>query len=148
MTKKVILVLLLCASVLPAIEAGIFVGKTGEPSLTAYGVSFGLGFFLPVPFVKMEIEGWKMANDTHDSLSVGVMWRPKFRVFAPYVVAGAGAQFPQLNLHFSTYDFFTFLGGGLHIYARNFLSLRLDYRLLNLPGANRSRFSAGIFFHL
>lgn len=129
-----------------ALDLGIVAGSSSQPASLFYGISVGSGTF--VPLLKLEFEGWRIDETGMKSLSAAVKVRPKFGAFAPYVAAGAGAEFARLNFRFSEYDFYTFIGGGVHIFVASILSLRADLRFLNLPGANKTRISGGVFIHL
>lgn len=148
MIRKIFLLtalLLLCLR-LPAVELGLAAGSLSRPSSFGYGLSFGSGAFVPLVF--LEFEGWRIDEGGRKQLSAAVKLRPKLGAFAPYAVLGAGSEFQTLSLRFSEQDFFTFAGGGLHLFLSGMLSLRADLRFLHLPYGNRFRASGGIFVHL
>lgn len=139
-------VLLLLALQAPAFELGLAAGSISKPASLGYGLSFSSGAFVPLVF--LEFEGWRIDEGGLKQLSAGVKLRPKLGSFSPYAIVGAGSEFRTLSLRFSEQDFFTFVGGGLHLYLSGMLSLRGDLRLQHLPYGNRFRASAGLFIHL
>ncbi len=148
MIKKILFasVLLLLALHVPAFELGLAGGSISRPAGFCYGLSFSSGAFVPLVF--LEFEGWRIDEGGRKQLTAGVKLRPKLGAFSPYAVLGAGSEFRTLSLRFSEQDFFTFVGGGLHVYLSGMLSLRGDLRLQHLPYGNRFRASGGIFIHL
>ena len=98
--------------------------------------------------LKFEFEGCRISETGWNSLSAAVKFRPKFGIFAPYAVLGAGGEFEKLNFKFSDYNFYTFIGGGFHLFFTSMFSLRADLRFLHLPDADRTRISGGFFIHL
>jgi len=128
-----------------ALDLGLVAGSISRPSSFTYGVSVGSGTI--VPMLKFEFEGCRISETGWNSLSAAVKFRPKFGIFAPYAVLGAGGEFEKLNFKFSEYNFFTFIGGGFHLFFTSMLSLRADLRFLHLPDADRTRISGGIFLH-
>jgi len=145
--KTVFLAGILCLSLNAyALEAGLIAGSINQPSSFFYGLSAGTGAI--VPMLKFEFEGCRISETGGNSLSAAVKFRPKFGSFAPYALLGAGGEFEKLDFHFSEYRFFTFFGGGFHIFFTSMFSLRADLRFLNLPAADRTRISGGIFIHL
>ncbi len=148
MNKKTIFLfalLLLCLHV-RALDLGAVAGSVNRPSSFFYGISVGSGTI--VPMLKFEFEGCRVSETGWNSLSAAVKFRPKFGIIAPYAVLGAGGEFEKLNFKFSEYEFYTFFGGGLHIYFTSMLSLRADLRFQNFAAAERTRISGGIFLHL
>jgi hypothetical protein len=129
-----------------ALDLGLVAGSISQPSSFFYGLSAGSGTI--VPMVKFEFEGCRVSETGWNSLSAAVKFRPKFGVFAPYAVLGAGGEFEKLNFKFSDYNFYTFIGGGFHLFFTSMFSLRADLRFLHLPDADRTRISAGFFIHL
>jgi hypothetical protein len=129
-----------------ALELGVIAGSISQPSSFCYGLSAGSGTI--VPMVKFEFEGCRISETGWNSLSAAVKFRPKFGIFAPYAVLGAGGEFEKLNFKFSDYNFYTFIGGGFHLFFTSMFSLRADLRFLHLPAADRTRISAGFFIHL
>ena len=129
-----------------ALDLGLVAGSISRPSSFTYGVSVGSGTI--VPMLKFEFEGCRISETGWNSLSAAVKFRPKFGIFAPYAVLGAGGEFEKLNFKFSEYNFYTFIGGGFHLFFTSMLSLRADLRFLHLPDADRTRISGGIFLHL
>lgn len=129
-----------------AIDLGLVAGSISQPSSFTYGISTGTGAI--VPMLKFEFEGWRSSETGWNSLSAAVKFRPKFGVFAPYAVLGAGGEFAKMNFRFSEYEFYTFIGGGFHIFFTSMVSLRADLRFLRLSETNRTRISGGIFIHL
>ncbi|MBN2347172.1 MAG: hypothetical protein JXO51_12390 [Candidatus Aminicenantes bacterium] len=148
MTKRALLFL---AAVLvslhsSALDLGVVAGSVGRPSSFLYGLSLGSGTF--VPLVKLEFEGTRTSETGWNSLSAAVKVRPKFGRLAPYALLGAGGEFAKLSFRFSEYDFYTFVGGGLHLFFAPIISLRADARFLHFSGLNRTRISGGVFIHL
>jgi len=129
-----------------ALDLGLVAGSISRASSFTYGISAGSGTI--VPMLKFEFEGCRIRESAWNSLSAAVKFRPKFGIFAPYAVLGAGGEFEKLNFKFSEYNFFTFIGGGFHLFFTSMFSLRADLRFLHLPTADRTRISAGIFIHL
>ncbi|HEX7502091.1 MAG TPA: hypothetical protein VF451_01610 [Acidobacteriota bacterium] len=129
-----------------ALDAGLIAGSVSQPSSFFYGLSAGSGTI--VPMLKFEFEGWRIKETGWDSLSAAVKFRPKFGIFAPYAVLGAGGEFAKLNFHFGDYRFYTFVGGGFHLFFASMLSLRFDLRFLHFSDLNQTRISAGFFIHL
>ena len=148
MIKKlfVLSVLLLLALHLPAFELGLAAGSISKPASFCYGLSFSSGAFVPLVF--LEFEGWRVDEGGLKQLTAGGKLRPKLGSFSPYAIVGAGSEFRTLSLRFSEQDFFTFVGGGLHLHLSGMLSLRGDLRLQHLPYGNRFRASGGLFIHL
>jgi len=148
MIKKTLLLvglLSLCVNSF-ALDLGLIAGSVSQPASFFYGLSAGSGTI--VPMLKFEFEGCRIKETGWNSLSAAVKFRPKFGVFAPYAVLGAGGEFEKLNFHFSDYNFYTFIGGGFHIFFTSMFSLRADLRFQHLPDANRTRVSGGFFIHL
>ena len=85
--------------------------------------------------LKFEFEGCRIKETGWNSLSAAVKFRPKFGIFAPYAVLGAGGEFEKLNFHFSDYRFYTFIGGGFHLFFTSMFSLRFDLRFLHFSDA-------------
>ncbi len=129
-----------------ALDLGLVAGSISRPSSFTYGISVGSGTL--VPMLKFEFEGCRIRESGWNSLSAAVKFRPKFGIFAPYAVLGAGGEFEKLNFKFSEYNFYTFIGGGVHLFFTSMFSLRADLRFLHLPDADRTRISGGIFLHL
>jgi hypothetical protein len=148
MIKKTICLtgFLLLALSLPALDIGLVAGSISQPSSFCYGLSIGSGTI--VPMLKFEFEGYRISESGWNSVSAAVKFRPKFGRLAPYAVLGAGGEFEKLNFHFSDYNFYTFIGGGLHLFFTSMFSLRFDLRLIHLSDLNRTRISGGIFIHL
>ncbi len=138
-------ILSLCLSA-PALDLGLVAGSVSQPSSFFYGISVGSGTI--VPMLKFEFEGCRVSETGWNSLSAAVKFRPKFGVFAPYAVLGAGAEFAKLNFRFSDYEFYTFFGGGFHFFLTSMISLRADVRWLNLAETDKTRISGGFFIHL
>lgn len=130
-------------------EAGITIGTITKPSRLNYGLSGGMGFL--VPMVKFELEIYRKADtvapEVQNAVTGGIKFRPKMGKFAPYAIVGFGTEFSGLGFDFDDYESFTFIGGGVHYYAAGMISLRADIRFLNYSGYNRTRLSAGLFFH-
>jgi hypothetical protein len=129
-----------------AIEVGLIGGNISNPSKFNYGISGGSGMFIPM--LKFELEFYQLAESTRKGLTTGIKFRPKLGKLAPFMIVGAGTEMEKITFQLSEYDFFTFIGGGIHYFAIRNLSLRLDVRFLNFSAANRTRLEAGIFFHL
>lgn len=148
MNKKTIFVagILLFSLKAFALDLGLVAGSISRPSSFCYGISAGSGTV--VPMLKFEFEGYRIKETGWNSLSAAVKFRPKFGIFAPYAVLGAGGEFEKLNFKFSEYNFYTFIGGGVHLFFTSMISLRADLRFLNLSATNRTRISGGLFIHL
>jgi len=148
MTKKIYCfaaLLFLCLNA-HALDLGVIAGSISQPSSFFYGLSAGSGTIIPM--LKFEFEGCRISETGWNSLSAAVKFRPKFGIFAPYAVLGAGGEFEKLNFKFSDYNFYTFIGGGFHLFFTSMVSLRADLRFLHLADADRTRISGGIFIHL
>jgi len=130
-------------------EAGLTIGTVTNPSRTNYGLSGGMGFL--VPMVKFEIEIYRKSDtealDPKNAVTTGIKFRPRLGKFGPYAVIGIGTEFNSLGFDFDEYENFSFIGGGVHYYLAGIISLRADIRFLNYSGYNRTRFTAGLFFH-
>lgn len=148
MIKKTILLTgcLLLAVNVSALEAGFVAGSIRQPSSFCYGLSAGMG--LIVPMLKLEFEGYRIKESGWNSLSAAVKFRPKFGRFAPYALLGAGSEFEKFNFRFSEYNFYTMIGGGIHIFFSSMFSLRFDLRSLHFSDFNQTRISGGVFIHL
>jgi hypothetical protein len=148
MIKKTLLLVGLLSLCLNAftLDLGLIAGSVSQPSSFFYGLSAGSGTI--VPMLKFEFEGCRVKETGWNTLSAAVKFRPKFGIFAPYAVLGAGGEFEKLDFHFSDYNFYTFIGGGFHIFFTSMFSLRADLRFQRLPDANRTRVSGGFFIHL
>jgi len=129
-----------------ALDLGLIAGSVSQPSSFVYGLSAGSGTI--VPMLKFEFEGWRIKDTGWDTLSAAVKFRPKFGVFAPYAVLGAGGEFEKLDFHFGDYRFYTFAGGGFHLFFASMFSLRFDLRFLHFSDLNQTRISGGFFIHL
>ena len=129
-----------------ALDLGLVAGSISHPSSFFYGISAGSGTF--VPMLKFEFEGYRIKETGWNSLSAAVKLRPKFGIFAPYAVLGAGGEFSKLNFHFSEYEFYTFVGGGFHLFFTSMFSLRFDLRFLHFSDLDKTRISGGFFIHL
>jgi len=138
-------ILFLCLDA-QALDLGVIAGSISRPSSFCYGLSIGSGTFLPL--LKLEFEGTRAKESARNSLSAAVKIRPKFGRLAPYVLLGAGGEFARLNFRFSEYDFYTFVGGGLHVLFESLFSLRVDVRFLHFSQINQTRISGGVFVHL
>lgn len=136
----------LASRMLPAIELGVIGGRIGDPSEFYYGLSGGAG--LLVPMLKLEVELIRVPDSGHTDLSVGVKIRPRLGSFGPFAVVGGGAQMDRLNLDFGEYDWFTFIGAGVHFYLKGFLSIRGDFRYMRFSSRNFFRYGLGAFFHI
>jgi hypothetical protein len=152
MIKKVLLLLIvlgLCSTGLSAFEVGLIGGTITNPNHSVYGVSGSMGFL--VPMVKFELELYKIHGtefpELPNAITGGIKFRPKLGKFAPYAVLGAGVEFDSLGFDFDDYEKFTFIAGGVYFYITGMISLRGDIRFHNYSGYNRTRLSAGIFFH-
>ena len=137
--------LILCLDAF-ALDLGLIAGSISRPASFFYGLSAGSGTI--VPMLKFEFEGYRIRETGWNSLSAAVKLRPKFGKLAPYAVLGAGGEFEKLNFRFSEYKFYTYIGGGLHLFFTSMFSLRFDLRFLHLPDANKTRISGGFFIHL
>lgn len=148
MNKKIVLLLGILGLGLNAhaFEAGLIAGSVSQPASFFYGLSVGSGTIIPM--VKFEFEGWRFKETGMSTLSAAVKFRPAFGKFAPYALLGAGGAFEKLTFHFSEYEFYTFAGGGLHLYFTSMFSLRFDLRFLHFSELNQTRISGGLFLHL
>jgi hypothetical protein len=148
MIKKVffLAVILFSALDLSALDLGLIAGSISQPSSFCYGFSIGSGTI--VPMLEFELEGFRIREPGVNNLNAAVKLRPKFGRFTPYALLGAGSEFEKLNFHFSDYDFYTFFGGGLHVFLNSLVSLRFDMRFLHISDLNRTRISGGVFIHL
>jgi len=148
MNKKTVLLFGLCCLCLNAfaLDAGLIAGSVSQPSSFFYGLSIGSGTIIPM--LKFEFEGFRVKETGWNSLSAAVKFRPAFGKFAPYAVLGAGGEFEKLTFHFSEYEFYTFVGGGLHLFFTSMFSLRFDLRFLHFSEVNQTRISGGFFIHL
>lgn len=147
--KKPVLLLFsvfLIIKTVPGVDLGVIGGPLTNPQSFSYGFSVGSGFLVPI--LRVEFEGFRIINETDNTLTAGIKLRPKLGKVAPYGILGAGARFPRLSFDFNTYHFFTFFGGGLHFFAADMLSIRLDIRWLDVGDDNRFRFSVGLFLHI
>lgn len=140
-----ILVILLTVNSI-AVEFGLIAAKNTEPSATTLGFSAGAGLFIPM--VKFEFEMMKQTDISFKEMAVGVKIRKKVGSIAPYVVIGAGTRYEKFSITFSGYDYFTYIGGGLHYYILHLFSLRADVRYQSYSDVNNVRLSIGIFAHL
>lgn len=129
-----------------AIELGAVGGHTGNPSEMGYGLSSGFG--LIIPFLKTEIDWFRLPGSRLNFVSVSVKLRPKLGKFSPFVAAGVGTQFEKVAFDFGGYDWFSLIGGGIHYFFSGFFSIRLDVRFQNFSDRSRMRIAAGVFFHL
>lgn len=148
MSKKAILpfaVFCLCLNAF-ALDAGLIAGSISQPSSFFYGLSIGSGTIIPM--LKFEFEGCRIKETGMNALSAAVKLRPAFGKFAPYAVLGAGGEFEKLTFHTSEYEFYTFFGGGLHIFFTSMFSLRFDLRFLHFSAVDQTRISGGLFLHL
>ena len=150
--KRVVLLMIGClfiSSGLFSVEVGVFGGRVTNPSHSHYGLSAGLGFL--VPLVKFEFELYRQSGledpELPNAVTAGIKFRPKFGKFWPYAVVGVGTEFKRFSLDFNKYESFTFIGGGIHYKVVAVMSLRADLRFLNYSLFNRTRLSAGLFFH-
>lgn len=152
MMKRITLtavILVLCTYGLFSIEVGLIGGRVTNPSSNFYGLSGTMGFVIPM--VKFEVELYKMSEvifpGFENAAVAAVKFRPKFGKISPYAAAGFGAEFDTVSFDSEEYDSFTFVGGGVHYYITGMISVRGDIRFLNFSGFNRTRISAGVFFH-
>jgi opacity protein-like surface antigen len=136
-----------------AVEFGLNLGamsNSGSSSGLNYGISGGGGFFIPM--VKFEFEYYKVKDteppNNPSAMTVGIKFRPKFGKFSPYAIIGVGSEFDKLNFSFSKYERFTFLGGGVHFFLMDIMSLRADIRFLNFSDRTKTRFSGGLYIHI
>jgi hypothetical protein len=148
MNKRFILsvFILLFSLNLLSVELGLIGGKMSNPSEFNYGLSGGFGLF--IPFLKMELEFGPLSESELNVLTAALKIRHKFGKLAPFAAVGVGTQFEKLGFDFDQYEFFTSIGGGVHLYFASLFSVRVDIRFQNFSDRNRIRFGAGIFFHL
>jgi hypothetical protein len=151
--KKIILVTMFLISISGAafaFELGVTGGVMSKSSSNFnYGIAGGTGFMIPM--LKLEFEFYKMAGaeppDKPNVITAGIKFRPKFGKLAPYGIIGVGGEFERLTFNFGKYDKFIFVGGGMHLFFSNMISIRGDIRFLNFSGSSRIRFSGGVFLH-
>jgi len=129
-----------------AVEFGLIAGKNTEPSATTMGFSAGMGMLIPM--VNFEFEMMKKTDVSLKEMAVGVKIRKKIGGISPYVVIGAGTRFEKFSITFSGYDYYTYIGGGLHYHIIHFFSIRGDVRYQSYADFNNVRLSIGIFAHL
>jgi hypothetical protein len=67
---------------------------------------------------------------------------------APYGIIGVGCEYMRFNFRFSEYRWFTYIGGGVHFFLNDLISLRGDIRWQNFSDMNKTRLCAGIFVHI
>lgn len=157
MIKKIVLliaVVVFLNSFTHAAELGLTLGAMSNSDSSSgglnYGISGGGGFFIPM--VKFEVEYYKIKDtelpDRPNAMTVGIKFQPKFGKFAPYAIIGVGSEFEKLNFSFSKYEKFTFLGGGVHFFLMDIMSLRADIRFLNFSDRTKTRISGGLFVHI
>jgi hypothetical protein len=131
-------------------ELGLIGGNISNPSHLNYGLSSGFGFLIPL--VKFEVELTRQTNIEDpgfpNAITGGIKFRPTFGRYMPYAVVGIGAEFKRFSLDHDKYDSFTFIGGGIHYKMMALFSIRADLRFLNFTGFNRTRLTAGLFFHI
>ena len=151
--KKITTAAFLClffSTGLFSMELGVIGGNISNPSHLNYGLSGSFGFLIPM--VKFEFEYTRQANtedpEFPNAFTGGIKFRPSFGRLMPYAVVGIGTEFRSFNLDFDEYESFTFIGGGVYYKMMAVFSLRADIRFLNFSGYNRTRLSAGIFFHI
>jgi hypothetical protein len=141
--------LFMCSTALYSFEIGLIGGRLTKPSHNLYGVSGGMGMF--VPMLKLEVEIYRLSGVDYfeypNGVTIGIKFRPKLGKFSPYAVIGIGADFDTLGFQLDEYEKFTFIGGGVHFHVAGMLSLRGDVRFLNYTGYNRTRLTAGVFIH-
>ncbi len=140
------LFLLIISNYAFSVEFGLLAGRNTTSSKTTLGFSAGMGFFIPM--VKFEFEMMKQSEAEFKEFGVGVKIRKKIGNFAPYVVIGAGTKFNDFSIIFSGYDYFTYIGGGMHYYIFYIFSLRFDLRYQSYNDKNNIRLSVGIFAHI
>lgn len=131
-------------------ELGVIGGNISNPSHLNYGLSGSFGFLIPM--VKFEYEYTRKVDpavlELPNTITGGIKFRPSFGRFMPYAVLGIGTEFRSFSFDFDEYESFTFIGGGIHYKIMALFSLRADIRFLNFSDYNRTRISAGIFFHI
>jgi len=151
--KKIAAAAFLClvfSTGLFSMELGVIGGNISNPSHLNYGLSGSFGFLIPL--VKFEFELTRQTNaeelEFPNAVTGGIKFRPTFGRFMPYVVVGIGAEFKRFNLDRDEYDSFTFIGGGIHYKMMAVFSIRGDLRFFSFSGYNRTRLTAGLFFHI
>lgn len=146
----IVIVLAVLTGSLRAVELGVTAGTMGKNGAFHYGFAVGSGLF--VPMLKLEIEYYKVKDADFlvepGATTVGIKFRPKMGKISPYGIVGVGSEFESFGFDFGDYDKFTFVGGGVHFYMMDMMSLRADVRFLHFSDRNVTRISAGIFFHL
>ena len=153
MIKKILLltvILMVVNGIAFAFEFGVTGGVMSKSSSNFnYGIVMGTGFF--VPMLKTEFEFYKMRGteppDNPNGMTAGIKFRPKFGKFSPYAILGVGGEFEHLTFDFGEYNKFTLIGGGVHLFLMDMISIRADIRFLNFSDSTRTRFSGGVFFH-
>lgn len=151
--KKIATAALLClvfSTGLFSMELGVIGGNISNPSHLNYGISGSFGFLIPL--VKFEFELTRQTNaeelEFPSAVTGGIKFRPTFGRFMPYAVVGIGAEFKRFRLDRDDYDSFTFIGGGIYYKVMAVFSIRGDIRFLSFSGYNRTRLTAGLFFHI
>jgi hypothetical protein len=134
-----------CCTRIQAIEAGIHAGLVTRPNTANAGLSITMGFI--VPLLRFECEYFNIYDVNRKSLNGGIRFMPKLSHVAPYLILGLGTEFAKINFDFKDYAGYSFLGGGLHIFMIEFMSLRLDCKYLNYRHFDRIKFSGGLVFH-
>ncbi|UCH94860.1 MAG: hypothetical protein JSV88_32025 [Candidatus Aminicenantes bacterium] len=141
---------LLFSTGLFSVELGLIGGTITNPSHLNYGLSTSLRFL--VPLVKFEFELYRQVDteepELPNAITAGIKFQPKFGRFMPYAVVGISTEFKSFSLDFDEYEAFTFIGGGIHYKLIALLSIRADLRFLNFSTHNRTRLTAGLFFHI
>lgn len=142
----ILVLFLFCGQALSAINLGVIAGSVNKPSHSFWGVSGQLGMI--VPLLKLEFEWSKYSiNPGTNTMTAGIMLRPKFGKISPYGVLGVGTEFEAISFEFSRYNSFSFFGFGAHLFLLDIMSLRADGRFMNFIDRSRFRFSAGLFVH-
>lgn len=151
--KKIMTAAFLClffSTGLFSMELGVIGGNISNPSHLNYGLSGSFGFLIPM--VKFEFELTRQTNaeelEFPNAFTAGIKFRPSFGRLMPYAVVGTGAGYKSFSLHRDEYDTFTFIGGGVYYKMMGVISIRADIRFLNFSDYNRTRLTAGIFFHI
>ena len=146
--KGVVFIVLICflPCFIHSFEFGVIAGVISKPSSFVYGLSGGMGFI--VPMMKFEVELYKITDTPNDVLSGGIKFRPKLGKLSPYAVIGVGTEFVKFDFESKNYEWFTFIGGGIHLKITGPATVRFDIRYLNFSNLSKVRFSGGIFIHL
>ena len=151
MIKKIFLLLFLLFVLTYAafpMDLGLIVGvgTINNRTESIYGASGSWGFIIPM--LKFEVEYYNLGKRKYEAVTGGLKLRKKLGKFAPYALIGVGAEFENITFHTGEYETFLFVGGGVHFFMIDFVSIRGDIRFLNYADYNKTRLSVGVFVHI